>query len=99
MAKSKSHYVRGTMPIDGHEKTFTGFMKLSAFATAFWAVVLLFPILALCTPLGWLISLIITFVIGLLIAPLFKLGGNWYGTLIGLAVLGAVLSLIFSALN
>lgn len=96
MAKSKSHYVRGTMPIDGHQRTFTGFMKISAFATAFLAVILLFPILALCTPMGWLTSLIITFIVGLMIAPLFKLRGSWYGMLIGLAVLGTLIILMLT---
>lgn len=93
-----SDYVSGTMPIDGHKKTFTGFAKVSAFSTAFLLVVLLMPILVICAHLPWLPSLIAVFVIGLLVAKPLQLGGAWYALLVGLAIFGFLLCLGISAL-
>jgi len=93
-----SDYIRGSMPIVGQDKTFMGFVRLSAFFTAFLTVVLLMPILVFAAGLPWLPALIATFVVGLILAPALKLGGSWYGTLIGLAILGGAVSLIISAL-
>lgn len=93
MASGHSDYVRGTMPIDGHGKTFDGFIKGSAFITAFLIVVLLMPILLFAVHLAWLPSLIVTFVVGLILAPLLKLGGAWYGVLVGMAAVTSLLCL------
>lgn len=93
-----SDYVSGTMPVDGHKKTFTGFAKTSSFSAAFIIVVLLMPILVICAQLAWLPSLIATFVIGLLIAKPLQLGGGWYATLTALGVFGFILCLAISAL-
>ena len=97
MAEGHSDYVRGTMPMQAHEKTFSGFMKGSAFSTAFIAVSLIMPILVFCTPMSWGPALIISFIVGLILGPAFKLGGGWYGTLIALAIVGAIVSMIISA--
>jgi len=93
-----SDYIRGSMPIVGQDKTFMGFIKASAFFTAFLTVVLLMPILVFGAGMTWLPALIVTFIIGLILAPIFKLGGAWYGTLVGLAIVGGVVSMIISAL-
>ena len=98
MAGGHSDYTHGTMPMDGHNHTFTGFIKFSAFATAFIAVSLIMPILVFCTSMTWMPALIISFIIGLILGPAFKLGGGWYGTLIALAVVGAIVSILISAL-
>lgn len=98
MAGGNSDYTHGTMPMEGHNKTFSGFIKISAFSTAFIAVSLIMPILVFTAGVAWLPALIVTFIIGLILGPIFKLGGGWYGTLIGLAVIGALISIIISAL-
>lgn len=98
MAGGHSDYKRGTMPMDGHYHTFSGFIKTSAFSTAVIAVCLIMPILVFCTSMTWFPALIITFVIGLILGPIFKLGGGWYGTLIALAIVGAIVSVLISAL-
>lgn len=84
--------------MQAHDNTFTGFIKISAFMTAFIAVSLIMPILVFCTPLGWGSALLVSFIIGLILGPVFKLGGGWYGTLIALAIVGAVASILISAI-
>jgi hypothetical protein len=86
------------MKMDAHTKTFSGFIKGSAFGTAFIAVSLIMPILVFCTSMTWGPALIISFIIGLILGPVMKLGGSWYGTLIALAIIGAVVSVLISAI-
>jgi hypothetical protein len=83
----------------GQDKTFKGFVRISAFLTAFFIVILLMPILVFGAKLGWPIALVITFIVGLLISPAFKLGGGWYATLFGLAVLAGMVGMLFSVLT
>jgi hypothetical protein len=94
-----SEYVHGTMATAGHHKTFSGFVKTSAFLTAFFVVTLLMPILVFAAHISWFPALVATFVVGLILAPIFKLGGGWYGTLFGLAVLTFILGVSISALS
>ena len=96
MASGHSDYIHGTMAVDGHDKTFKGFAKASAFITAFLVVVLLMPILIFAAGMTWFPALIATFIVGVLISPALKLGGSWYATLFGLAVLGFFLGFIIS---
>ncbi|PHS41256.1 MAG: hypothetical protein COA91_02775 [Robiginitomaculum sp.] len=83
----KSEYIHGEMPLDGHNSTFSGFVRQSAFYTAFFIVALLMPILVFGANIAWLPALIATFIVGVIITPAFKLGGGWIATLVGLAVL------------
>lgn len=98
MSSADSQYVRGEMPVTGHNKTFAGFVKSSSFSAAFLTVTLLFPILTLCAHMPWLLALVITVIVGLVIAPVFKLGGAWYATLIGLAIFAGLLCLAITTL-
>ena len=98
MAGGHSDYTRGEMPIEANANTFTGFIKGSAFATAIIAVSLIMPILVFCTSMTWGPALLVTFIIGLILGPIFKLGGSWYGILIALAIIGAVVSALISAI-
>ena len=92
-----SEYIRGEMPLANQNHTFSGFLKRSSFCTAFAIVVLLMPILVFCTSIGWFAALIITFIVGVVITPAFKLGGGWIATLIGLSVLAGMIG-VFSSL-
>lgn len=94
-----SDYTHGNMNIVGQDKTFKGFLRLSSFFTAFFIVFLLMPILVFGAHMAWPGALIISFIVGIVIAPAFKLGGGWYATLVGLAVLGGVVGMLFSALT
>ena len=98
MAGGHSNYTRGEMPIKANSDTFAGFIKSSAFITAALAVILIMPILVFCTSMTWGPALVVTFIIGLILGPIFKLGGSWYGTLIALAIVGALTSMIISAI-
>ncbi len=94
-----SDYIHGNMPIDGHNKVFSGFVRLSAFFTAFFIVVLLMPTLVFGANIAWFPALIATFIVGLIITPAFKLGGGWIATLIGLAVFTGAIGVLISILN
>ena len=98
MAGGHSDYTHGTMKMDAHDKTFAGFIKGSAFATAVIAVSLIMPILVFCTSMTWGPALLVSFIIGLILGPVLKLGGSWYGTLIALAIIGALASMLVSAI-
>jgi hypothetical protein len=93
-----TEYVHGTMETGGHDKTFNGFVKTSAFLTAFFVVILLMPILVFAAHISWFPALIATFIIGVILAPIFKLGGSWYATLFGLAVITFIIGMSISAL-
>jgi len=94
-----SNYTHGKMSIVGQDKTFKGFIRMSAFFTAFTIVVLLMPTLVFGANMGWPSALIVTFIVGIVISPAFKLGGGWYATLFGLAILAGMTGLLSSALT
>ncbi len=94
-----SDYTHGEMSIDGHNSTFSGFVRYSAFFTAFFIVVLLMPILVFGANIAWLPALIVTFIVGIIITPAFKLGGGWIATLIGMAFLTGILGVLVSVLS
>ncbi len=94
-----SEYVHGNMNIATNDKAFKGFVRISAFCTAFFIVVLLMPILVFGVHLDWPAALVFSFVVGIAISPAFKLGGGWIGTLFGLAILASIIGLLSSALN
>ncbi len=90
-----SKYVHGSMPVDGHGKTFDGFIRASAYTTAFCVVALLLPILVFSVNMSWAPALLVTFIVGVIIAPFLKLGGGWYASLVGMAIVTAILCMIF----
>lgn len=99
MGDGHSDYQRGDMPIDGHNKTFDGFVSKSAYMTALIVVVLLMPTLVLTAGVSWPLALAITFVIGLILGPAFKLDASWYPVLIGLSILAVGICLIVDLFN
>lgn len=98
MAGGHSDYTHGTMKMDAHNNTLSGFIRGSAFTTAVIAVSLIMPILVFCTSVTWGPALLISFIIGLILGRVFKLGGSWYGVLIALAIMGAFVSMLISAI-
>ena len=54
MAAQHSDYVHGTMGVDGHKKTFSGFMGTTVYGGAALALIVIFPTLVFGTSLGWL---------------------------------------------
>jgi len=98
MAADHSDYVKGTMGVMGHKKTFGGFMDVTVYGGAAIALIVIYPTLVFGTPLGWLPSLIITLILGLILGVAFKLKGGWYAGMIAGAVPVGITSLILSAL-
>ena len=97
MAGGHSDYHRGSMPIQGQKETFDGFMNWTVYGGAFLVVLLLFPILAICSSFGWLPSLIATLLVGILIGLGLKLKGVWYASIVILAIITGLLCALFSA--
>ena len=98
MAGGHSDYKRGEMEITGHSKTYDGFMAVSIWGGCVIILVCLMAILTFAAGLPWLPSLIGTFVVGVIMGLVLKMKSSWYGLLIGLAIFGAITSLLISAL-
>ena len=63
MATYGGDYHRGDMNIDEHERTYSGFMKVSKWASLYVAALLLLITLWFCTGTGFLGSAITTLVV------------------------------------
>lgn len=69
MASKGSDYTRGEMIVEEHEKTYSGFLKVTKWGSLYLAATILFLVLWFCTPahfLGALITAVILLVIGTL---------------------------------
>lgn len=93
MAAEHSDYVHGTMGVEGHKKTFGGFMGYTVYGGAAIALIVIYPTLVFGTSLSWLASLIITLILGVVLGVALKLKGGWYAGMIA----GAIPFVIFSA--
>ncbi len=96
MATDHSDYVRGTMGVTGHKKTFGGFMGFTKYGGAAIALLVLYPTLVFGTPLGWLPSLITTLILGFIMGAALKLKGGWYAGIIAGAVPMGIASLLLA---
>ncbi len=70
MAKQAGDYTRGEMIIEEHEKTFSGFLKLTKWGSLYLAALVLFLTLWFCTPagfLGALVAAVVVVVLGTLV--------------------------------
>ena len=99
MAAEHSDYVHGTMGVDGHKKTFGGFMGTTVYGGAALALIVIFPTLIFGVHMGWLPSLIVTLVIGVILGVVLKLKGGWYAGMIASAVPVAIASVIIAAIH
>jgi hypothetical protein len=54
MATHGGDYTRGDMIIEEHEKTFSGFMKMTKWGSLYMAALLLLLVLWFCTPTGFI---------------------------------------------
>ena len=96
MAADHSDYVKGTMGVDGHKKTFGGFMGYTVYGGAAIALLVIYPTLVFGTPLGWLASLITTLIIGVILGVALKLKGGWYVGMIAGAIPIAIASFLLA---
>lgn len=99
MAGQNSDYQRGTMGVDGHKKTFGGFMGIMVYGGAALALTVIYPTLVFGVKMGWLPALIATLVVGVLLGLGLKLKGGWYAGMIASAVPVAAASAIIAAIH
>jgi hypothetical protein len=70
MATHGGDYTRGDMIIEEHEKTFSGFLKMTKWGSLYMAALLVLLVLWFCTPtgfLGALVSAVVVLVLGTLV--------------------------------
>lgn len=99
MAAGNSNYERGTMGVDGHKKTFGGFMGMTVYGGAALALIVIFPTLVFGVNMGWLAALIVTLIIGVVLGLGLKLKGGWYAGMIACAVPVAIASALIAAVH
>lgn len=98
MASGNSEYKRGEMEITDHSKTYSGFMAASIWGGGVIVLICLMAILTFAAGFPWMPSLIGTFVVGVIMGLALKMKAGWYGLLIGLAIFGAIVSILISVL-
>lgn len=98
MAADHSDYTHGTMPVDAQEGTFKGFMGITMYGGALIAIVLLMPTLFYGANMAWMPALITTLIVGVVIGLALKFKGAWYASIIGLAIVTAIVCALASAL-
>jgi len=99
MAGQHSDYVHGTMGVEDHKKTFSGFMGVSVYGGAAIALIVIFPTLVFGTSMGWLTALIVTLIIGIILGVALKLKAGWYAGIIASAIPVGIASWILSILT
>ena len=99
MAAEHSDYVRGTMGVDGHKKTFGGFMGTTVYGGAALALIVIFPTLIFGVHMSWLTALIVTLILGVVLGFALKLKGGWYAGMIASAVPLALASALIAHLH
>jgi len=70
MATHGGDYTRGDMIIEEHEKTYSGFLKMTKWGSLYLAAILLFLVLWFCTAFGFLGGLftgVVVLVLGTLV--------------------------------
>lgn len=98
MAAGHSDYTRGEMPVEAQRGTFQGFMNWTIYGGAFIVIVLLMPTLVFGANMTWMSALIATVVVGIVLGIALKLKGAWYAVVIGMAIITALLCLLFTAI-
>ena len=99
MAAGNSNYERGTMGVDGHKKTFGGFMGMTVYGGAALALLVLYPTLVFGVKMGWLPSLVVTVIFGFVLGAVLKLKGGWYAGVVATAIPFAIASALIAAVH
>ena len=90
-------YHHGEMEIAEQRRTFSGFVRVTVWASGLLAVLLVFLTLAFAVGVSWFASLAVALVLGVLIGLGLGMKGGWYAAVIGLAVLGGAIG-VFGAI-
>ncbi len=92
MAEEK--YVRGQMNIDDQQATWDGFIVTTAWSSLVLVLVLLHSTLTIALGVHWIVSLLLSFGVGLAGGTFLGLGTKWIATLIGLTVLAVAVQFV-----
>lgn len=82
-----AEYQRGSMEVTEQARTFSSFIGLSVWFGGLTVLTILFLSLTFAANAGWMVSLIITTIVGLLLGLALGLKANWYATVIGFAAI------------
>lgn len=94
-----SQHPHGEMPVEGHDKTYAGFIGGSVWGGGIILLLCLYSILTFAAHFAWIPSLVGTFVVGILYGMALKMKTGWYATVFGLAVFAAIVSILITALH
>lgn len=87
-------YVRGEMNIADQEATWSGFMKVTLWASFIIALMLAYAIFTITMSMPWAVALGLLVIVGIAGGLFMGMGGAWIGTVVGLAVLAVFLQII-----
>lgn len=99
MATPSSDFKSGEMPIEGQAKTYGGFLKGTIWGGGVIILICLYAILTFAANFPWLPALVGTTVVGFLYGLALKMKTGWFAMVIGLAIFGAIISLMIVLLN
>lgn len=80
-----AEYQRGTMEVTEQSRTFSSFIGMSVWFGGLTILTVFFLTLTFAANVGWMVSLIITTIVGILLGMALGLKANWYATVIGFA--------------
>ncbi|WP_394692915.1 aa3-type cytochrome c oxidase subunit IV [Hyphobacterium sp.] len=91
-----AEYQRGTMEVTEQARTFSSFIGMSVWFGGLTVLTILFLALTFAAHVGWMVSLIITTIVGILMGLALGLKANWYATVIGFAAVSFFSAIIAS---
>lgn len=91
MAGGNSDYQHGTMEVGAQSGTFSGFMSGTVYGGAAIALVVIMPTLVFAVGMHWFPALVATVILGFVLGVALKLKGAWYVSVVGLAILTAII--------
>jgi hypothetical protein len=90
MGGQNSDYLQGSMEIAEQKATFSGFLVATQWGAALTALVVLFLSLVFGANLPWVACLFGVAALGIVMGLVMRMGGAWFGTVVGLTILGLI---------
>lgn len=92
-------YEHGSMNVSEQSRTFASFIGMSIWAGGLTLLTVLLLTLIFAAHVGWMVSLIITTIVGLLMGLALGRGTGWYATVIGFAAISFFSAVIASLIG
>jgi len=89
-----SDYTHGEMEIVDQSSTFSGFIRITIWSSAYVGIGVLLMTLIFAVGMNWIVALMIGFVVGILIGMALNMKTAWYATLFGFTVFLGIIGLI-----